>query len=66
MIYQSVAPNTEVEEGTSIVLQVSLGPAQTQPDPEPTTHTKTISVTLPTDDRESVAVRITVDGKRSL
>ena len=63
VIYQSVAPNTEVEEGTSIVLQVSLGPAQTQPDPEPTTHTKTISVTLPTDDRESVAVRITVDGR---
>ena len=63
VIYQSVAPNTEVEEGTSIVLQVSLGPAQTQPDPEPTTHTKTISVTLPTDERESVAVRITVDGK---
>ena len=63
VIYQSVAPNTEVEEGTSIVLQVSLGPAQTQPDPEPTTHTKTISVTLPTDERESVAVRITVDGE---
>ena len=63
VIYQSVAPNTEVEEGTSIVLQVSLGPVQTEPDPEPTTHTKTISVTLPTDDRESVAVRITVDGK---
>ena len=63
VIYQSVAPNTEVEEGTSIVLQVSLGPAQTQPDPEPTTHTKTISVTLPTDERESVAVRITVDGR---
>ena len=63
VIYQSVAPNTEVEEGTSIVLQVSLGPAQTEPDPEPTTHTKTISVTLPTDERESVAVRITVDGR---
>ena len=59
VIYQSVAPNTEVEEGTGIVLQVSLGPAKT----EPTTHSKTISVTLPDDGRESVSVRITLDGE---
>ena len=59
MIYQSIAANTEVDEGTGIILQVSLGPAST----DPPVHTKTISVTLPDDGRDSVTVRITVDGE---
>ncbi len=53
--YQSIASGTEVDEGTSIVLNVSKGPEA------PTLHNKTIDVTLPTD-RESVEVKITVDG----
>ena len=53
--YQSIASGTEVDEGTSIVLNVSKGPEA------PTLHNKTIDVALPTD-RESVEVRITVDG----
>lgn len=59
VIYQSIAANTEVDEGTGIILQVSLGPAST----DPPVHTKTISVTLPDDGRDSVTVRITVDGE---
>ena len=58
-VYQSIAPNTEVEEGTGIVLQVSKGPEKQ----EPVTSTKNIEITLPDDERESVEVRITVDGK---
>ena len=57
VVYQSVAPGTEVKEGTSIVLQVSKGP-ETRP-----THTKTVEVVLPDDGRETVNVRITVDGE---
>lgn len=59
VIYQSIAANNEVDEGTGIILQVSLGPAST----DPPVHTKTISVTLPDDGRDSVTVRITVDGE---
>ena len=59
VVYQSIAPNTEVEEGTGIVLQVSKGPEKQ----EPVTSTKNIEITLPDDERESVEVRITVDGK---
>lgn len=57
VVYQSIAAGTTVDEGTSITLQVSKGP-------EPSaTRTKSIEVVLPNDDRESVDVRITVDGK---
>lgn len=42
-----------------IVLQVSKGPEKQ----EPVTSTKNIEITLPDDERESVEVRITVDGK---
>ena len=62
VVYQSIAPNTEVEEGTGIVLQVSKGPEKQ----EPVTSTKNIEITLPDDERESVEVRITVDGKESI
>lgn len=57
VVYQSVAASSSVDEGTSVVLQVSKGS-----EPKPT-HTKTVKVVLPEDDRESVEVRITVDGK---
>ena len=48
VVYQSIAPNTEVEEGTGIVLQVSKGPEKQ----EPVTSTKNIEITLPDDERE--------------
>ena len=57
VIYQSVAPNTQVDEGTSITLQVSKGP-ETKPE-----VTKTIEIALPTDGRETVTVQVTLDGK---
>lgn len=55
VVYQSIAPNTEVEEGTSLTLHYSKGPDA------PSVGYQPISVTLPTD-RESVTVRITVGG----
>lgn len=53
--YQSIAAGTEVDEGSSITLNVSKGPKQS---PERTGSTQ---VNLPTD-RESVSVRVTVNG----
>ncbi len=55
VVYQSIAPNTEVDEGTSITLHYSKGPES------PAVGYQPISVSLPTD-RESVTVRITVGG----
>lgn len=57
VVYQSVAPNKEVNKGTAVTLHVSLGPKPQ----EPVTKEKEISVTLPTD-KETVEVRITVGG----
>jgi serine/threonine-protein kinase len=72
VIYQSVPAGTEVNEGSTISFQVSKGPDATSSDPgtspevtpstEPVVYTKKVTVTLPTD-RESVQVRIEVDGK---
>jgi len=56
VVYQSIAPSTEVEAGTTIVLNVSKGPEPTEG------HTKTVDVMLPQDGRESVTVQITLDG----
>ena len=56
VVYQSIAPNTEVEEGTAITLHYSKGPDSKPISSQP------ITVTLPTD-RESVTVRITVGGQ---
>ena len=64
VVYQSIPANTTVDEGTSITLQVSKGPEPTTPT-EPTEHTKTIEITLPTDDREIVSVQVTVDGQEA-
>ena len=57
VVYQSIAPGTEVEEGSSIVLQVSTGP-ETKP-----ASKKTVEIVLPDDGRETVDVLITVDGE---
>ena len=56
VVYQSIAPNTEVDEGTAVTLHYSKGP-ESQP-----ISSQPISVTLPTD-RDSVTVRITVGGQ---
>ena len=64
VVYQSVPANTTVDEGTAIALQVSKGPEPTTPT-EPTEHTKTIEINLPTDDREIVSVQVTVDGQEA-
>ncbi len=61
VVYQSIPANTTVDEGTSIALQVSKGPEPSQP-PQ---HTKTLEISLPDDGRESVTVRVTVDGKEA-
>ena len=58
VVYQSIAPNTEVEEGTAVTLHYSKGP-ESQP-----ISSQPISVTLPTD-RDSVTVRITVGGREA-
>ncbi len=64
VISQSIAQGTEVEEGTSVTIQVSSGPAAPEPpdppDPGPAT-TKFIGVNLPTD-QETVSLRVTVGG----
>ena len=61
VVYQSVAANTEVPKGTTVTIQVSTGP-QTPPIPDPgDMKTKNIPITLPTD-RETVQVKVTVDG----
>ena len=64
VVYQSIPANTTVDEGTAIALQVSKGPEPTTPT-EPTEHTKTIEINLPTDDREIVSVQVTVDGQEA-
>ncbi|MCF0123144.1 MAG: Stk1 family PASTA domain-containing Ser/Thr kinase [Ruminiclostridium sp.] len=56
VVYQSVAANTEVEEGTAVTLHYSKGD-----DPKPISS-QPVSVNLP-DDRESVTVCITVGGQ---
>lgn len=56
VVYQSVAPGTEVDEGTAVTLHYSKGPA-----PKPITS-KPITVALP-EEPESVTVRITVGGQ---
>lgn len=61
VVYQSIPANTTVDEGTSIALQVSKGAEPSQP----TQHTKTLEISLPDDGRESVTVRVTVDGKEA-
>ncbi len=65
VIYQSIPANTTVEEGTAITLQVSKGPEPVTPAP-PTTHTKTIDITLPQPNEgtegATIAVRVTVNG----
>ena len=55
-------PTPRWRRATGIVLQVSKGPEKQ----EPVTSTKNIEITLPDDERESVEVRITVDGKESI
>ena len=61
VVYQSIPANTTVDEGTAIALQVSKGAEPSQP----TQHTKTLEISLPDDGRESVTVRVTVDGKEA-
>ena len=56
VVYQSIAPNTEVEEGTAITLHYSKGP-----EAKPITS-KPITVVLPPEP-ESVTVRITLAGQ---
>ena len=58
VVYQSIPVGTEVDAGSSISLQVSLGPNQ----PSSTVKTKNIPVQLPTD-QETVEVKITVGGE---
>jgi beta-lactam-binding protein with PASTA domain len=56
VVYQSIAPNTEVTEGTAITLHYSKGP-----EAKPITS-KPITVVL-TPEPESVTVRITLGGQ---
>ena len=56
VVYQSIAPNTEVTEGTAITLHYSKGP-----EAKPITS-KPITVVLPPEP-ESVTVRITLGGQ---
>ena len=56
VVYQSIAPSTEVEKGTAVTLHYSKGPES-----KPITS-KPITVVLPADP-ESVTVRITLDGQ---
>ncbi|MBP3319143.1 MAG: PASTA domain-containing protein, partial [Ruminiclostridium sp.] len=56
VVYQSIAPSTEVEKGTAVTLHYSKGP-----EAKPITS-KPITVVLPADP-ESVTVRITLDGQ---
>lgn len=58
VVYQSITPGTEVNEGTTITLQVSSGPEKDNS----TVKTKNIPVQLPTD-QEKVQVKITVGGE---
>ena len=58
VVYQSIAPGTQVEKGTAITLHYSKGP-ESQP-----ISSKPVTVTLP-DDRDTVTVRITVGGKEA-
>ena len=58
VVYQSIAPGTQVEKGTAITLHYSKGP-ESQP-----ISSKPVTVTLP-EDRETVTVRITVGGKEA-
>ncbi|MBP1758014.1 MAG: Serine/threonine protein kinase PrkC, regulator of stationary phase [Firmicutes bacterium] len=64
VIYQSIPANSEIAKGTSVTIQVSTGP-QTPPITDPNdpgdVKTKNIPITLPTD-RETVLVKVTVDG----
>ena len=55
----------EVPKGTGVALTVSKGPKQEEPPPEPeppTPQRRNVEVAIPQDGRESVQVRITVDG----
>ena len=75
--WQSIDPNTRVEEGTAIRFRVSLGPdPSTEPSPPPTPSaqpeptpgggtelvTSSVRVDLPRDGRTQVEVVVTVDG----
>ncbi|WP_295585227.1 Stk1 family PASTA domain-containing Ser/Thr kinase [uncultured Oscillibacter sp.] len=55
IVWQSIESGTEVTEGSTIKFKVSSGLAPSQ--------TRTISVVLPQDGRESVDVWVTVDGE---
>lgn len=71
VIYQSVPAGSKVDEGSTISFQVSKGSGSsgdgTSPSPDvtssaqPTSYTKKIKVVLP-DDKDSVRVRVEVDG----
>ncbi len=63
VFYQSIPSGQMVEEGSVITIYVSTGPATPEPNPEePINKTKSITITLPSD-RETVVVKVTVDGK---
>lgn len=55
IVWQSIESGAEATEGDTIKFQVSSGLAPSQ--------TRTISVVLPQDGRESVDVWVTVDGE---
>lgn len=63
VVYQSIPANSSVSKGTSVTIQVSTGPQTpgTNPGDPGDVKTKNISITLPTD-RETVQVKVTVDG----
>lgn len=63
---QSILPNTRVEKGTTVTIQVSKGPAEpTPPDPTPSESSKNITVDLQDfGDKETVKVVVTVDGQQ--
>lgn len=65
VISQSVPPNTRVEKGTTVTIQVSKGPAEPTPPPAPTESSKTISIPLGNvDNKETVSVVVTVGGQQ--
>ena len=55
-----------VTEGTTVNLQISLGPdpdTEVQPDPEPTEVTRDIPIPLPDDAEGLLNLRVTQDGR---
>ena len=66
VVSQYPTEGTMVTEGTTVNLQISLGPdpdTEVQPDPEPTEVTRDIPIPLPDDAEGLLNLRVTQDGR---